>query len=89
MAVSEREAHSVTQRRPRLGPRLSHVNLNVWRLLVFVLLIAAWWLVAILAGQNFVPTPWQTVVASVAVIGDGTVPLATLDSLGVYLCAFG
>ncbi len=88
MAVSERDAHSVTQRRPRLGPRLSHVNINVWRILVFVLLIAAWWLLAILAGQNFVPTPWQTVVASVAVIGDGTVPLATLDSLTVFLSGF-
>ena len=88
MAVSERDAHSVTQRRPRLGPRLSHVNINVWRLLVFVLLIAAWWLLAILAGQNFVPTPWQTVRAGIAVIGDGTVPLATLDSLTIFLAGF-
>jgi NitT/TauT family transport system permease protein len=88
MAVSGDHLRSVAQRRPRLGPRLSQVNINVWRILVFVLLIAAWWLLAVLAGQNFLPTPWQTIVASVQVIGDGTVPRATLDSLTVFLTGF-
>ena len=40
------------------------MNINVWRLLVFVLIIAVWWLVAVLVGQNFFPTPWQKIVAS-------------------------
>src|SRR5256885_10925138 len=88
MAISEDPVRSVTQRRPRLGPRLSHVNINIWRILVFVLLVAAWWLLAIFAGQNFVPTPWQTVQAGVQVIGDGTVPRATADSLAVFLTGF-
>jgi len=88
MAIPDDRVHSVTQRRPRLGPRLSHVNINVWRILVFFLLIAAWWLVAILAGQNFVPTPWQTLLAGIQVIGDGTVPWATVDSLTVFLSGF-
>jgi NitT/TauT family transport system permease protein len=88
MAIFEGQSHPVTQRRPRFGPRLSHVNINIWRVLVFILLLAAWWLVAIVAGQNFLPTPWQTVLAGIQVIGDGTVPLATLDSLGVFLAGF-
>ncbi len=88
MALPRDQLHPVAQRRPRLGPRLSQVNINVWRALVFVLLVAAWWLLAILAGQNFVPTPWQTVVAGVQVIGDGSVPRATIDSLTVFLVGF-
>ncbi|HEY3917922.1 MAG TPA: ABC transporter permease [Stellaceae bacterium] len=88
MAAQGDQVRSVTQRRPRLGPRLSQVNINVWRLLVFVLLIVFWWLVAVLVGQNFLPTPWQTAVAAVQVIGDGSVPHATLDSLTVFLSGF-
>jgi NitT/TauT family transport system permease protein len=88
MAVPGEQIHAVTQRRPRLGPRLSQVNISVWRLLVFVLLLAVWWLVAVMAGENFLPTPWQTVIAGVQVIGDGSVPLATLDSLTVFLSGF-
>ena len=88
MAVSEDQVHPVTQRRPRLGPRLSHVNINIWRILVFVLLIAVWWAFALVAGQNFLPTPWQTFQAGIQVIGDGTVPRATVDSLSVFLAGF-
>ena len=62
MTAQGEHLRSVTQRRPRIGPRLSQVNINVWRLLVFVLILVAWWLVAVLVGQNFFPTPWQTAV---------------------------
>src|ERR1700744_1970628 len=88
MSAQGDQLRSVTQRRPRLVPRLSRVNINVWRLLVFVLLIGFWWLVAIWVGQNFLPSPWQTAKAAVQVIGDGTVPRATLDSLVVFLAGF-
>jgi NitT/TauT family transport system permease protein len=88
MSAQGDQLRSVTQRRPRLGPRLSRVNINVWRLLVFVLLIALWWLIAIWVGQNFLPSPWQTAVAAVQVIGNGEVPRATLDSLYVFLVGF-
>src|SRR5579863_5546930 len=88
MTVRDDQVRSVTQRRPRLGPRLSQVNINIWRLLVFVLIIAVWWLVAVLVGQNFFPTPWQTAVAAVQVIGDGSVPRAALDSIGVFLAGY-
>ncbi len=88
MTAQGDQVRSVTQRRPRLGPRLSQVNINVWRLLVFVLLLAFWWLAAFAVGDNFLPTPWQTAVAGVQVIGDGSVPRATLDSLTVFLSGF-
>lgn len=88
MAVPGDQVHAVTQRRPRLGPRLSHVNIHIWRGLVFVLLVVAWWLLAALAGENFLPTPWETVIAGVQVVGDGSVPIATLDSLTVFLSGF-
>ena len=88
MALSEQRATSVAQRRPRWGPRLSQVNINVWRLVVFLLLVGLWWAVAVIAGQNFLPTPWQTFAAGIDVIGDGTVPFATLDSLSVFLAGF-
>jgi ABC-type nitrate/sulfonate/bicarbonate transport system permease component len=88
MTAQGEQLRSVTQRRPRIGPRLSQVNINIWRLLVFVLILVMWWLVAVLVGQNFFPTPWQTAVASIQVIGDGTVPRATVDSLGVFLAGF-
>ena len=87
-AQEDRAVTPITQRRPRIGPRLSHVHLNVWRSLVFVLLIAFWWLMAVFAGQNFLPTPWQTLQASFQVIGDGTVPRATLDTVMVFLAGF-
>jgi len=88
MAAQGEQLRSVTQRRARLGPRLSQVNINVWRLLVFVLIIAVWWLVAVLVGENFFPTPWQTGVAAVQVVGDGTVPRATIESLGIFLAGY-
>jgi ABC-type nitrate/sulfonate/bicarbonate transport system permease component len=74
--------------RPQPGLRPKRVPIAVWRGLVFVLFIAAWWLVALVAGQNFLPTPWQTVAAGTQVIGDGTVPRATLETLVVFLSGF-
>ena len=65
--------------RPRLGPLLARVPIILWRLLVFVLLIALWWAAAAATGDNFLPTPLQTAAAATRVIGDGTVPRATLE----------
>jgi len=88
MVERRAEPSAISQRRPRLGPRLSQVNIHVWRGLVFILLIAAWWLLSAVAGQNFLPSPWQTALAGVQVIGDGSVPLATLDTVAVFLAGF-
>lgn len=80
--------HPLPQRRPHLGPRLSHVNINVWRLLAFGLFLLVWWAVAKLVGQNFVPTPLQTWQAAVQGFGDGTVPRAAADSIMVCFAGY-
>jgi len=86
-SVVKREG-KVAQRRPRIGPRVSHVNINVWRLLILVVLVGIWWLLALVAGRNFVPTPPQTFAAAVSIIRDGSLPSATLDTIGVFLTGY-
>jgi NitT/TauT family transport system permease protein len=88
MALLVKRERSVTQRRPRIGPRLSHVNIGVWRLAILVLAIAGWWLIAIVAGKNFVPTPPQTVAAAGEMIASGTLLHASLDTIGVFLAGY-
>ena len=88
MALIVKRERSVTQRRPRIGPRLSHVNIGVWRLAILVVTIAGWWLIALVAGKNFVPTPPQTVAAAVKVLADGTLLHATLDTVGIFLAGY-
>ncbi len=88
MAAQEDQIHPIVQRRPRIGPRLSQININVWRVLVFFLLLGVWWLMAVVAGQNFLPTPWQTAQAAVAVVKDGSLLTATRDSLLVFIAGF-
>lgn len=78
----------ITQRRPRIGPRLSHVPINVWRILIAVAAIGIWWLIAIVAGKNFVPTPPQTLVALGQMVADGTLLKATLDTVGIFLAGY-
>jgi NitT/TauT family transport system permease protein len=88
MALPVEQIRPVAQHRPRIGPRLSHVNINVWRLGVAVLLVLLWWAVAVFAGQRFLPTPWQTVVAGAELIENGTIPAATLDTLWVFIAGY-
>ena len=64
MAIEQR-ASSVTRRRPRIGPRLGQVHIGLWRLIVGIVLVAAWAVIARLAGQNFVPSPLQTLTAGI------------------------
>jgi len=87
-AVPARPSRPVAQRRPRIGPRLSAVNITTWRLIALAVFIAIWWMLSYFAGRNFVPTPWQTAQAAVKVIGDGTVVTAMGDSLAVYLSGY-
>ncbi|HXP94297.1 MAG TPA: ABC transporter permease [Candidatus Binatia bacterium] len=88
MALPVEQMRPVTQHRPRIGPRLSHVNIHVWRLLVGVILVGLWWAVAVFAGQRFLPTPWETVKSGIEIIGNGTVPVATLDTLVVFISGY-
>lgn len=88
MAVPAEHAHPVTQHRPRIGPRLSHVNIHVWRLLVLAVLLGIWWGLAVMAGGKFLPTPWATFVAGQALFSDGTILTATLNSLSIFLSGY-
>jgi NitT/TauT family transport system permease protein len=74
--------------RPQMRPLLARVPIIAWRLLVFVLLIALWWAVSAATGEDFLPTPRQTLAAGMQVFADGTVPKATLESLIVFLSGF-
>ena len=88
MAALAKRDGTIAQRRPRLGPRLSHVNIAVWRLLIFVVFFAGWWLLAVVAGKNFIPTPPQTLAAAQQILADGTLVRATLESIGVFLSGY-
>ena len=60
----------------------------MWRLVILVAGIAAWWLIAKVAGGNFIPTPPQTVAAAVAIGRDGTLARATLDTTIVFVTGY-
>jgi len=79
---------AVTKRRPRIGPRLSQVHVGVWRLLVAVILLGIWTIVSLLVGQNFVPTPRETLRAAVQLVGDGTLFKAAASSLYVFASGY-
>lgn len=61
---------------------------TVWRLLILVVGIAAWWLIAKVAGGNFIPTPPQTVAAAIAIGADGSLARATRDTTIVFLSGY-
>lgn len=60
----------------------------MWRLVILVAGIAGWWLIAKVAGGNFIPTPPQTVAAAIAIGRDGTLARATLDTTIVFLTGY-
>lgn len=88
MATIAKRDGAVAGRRPRIGPRLSRVNVNAWRALIFVALVAGWWLIAVVAGRNFVPTPPQTIVAAQQMLADGSLLGATADTVGVFVTGY-
>jgi ABC-type nitrate/sulfonate/bicarbonate transport system permease component len=88
MVAIEQQPNSVTKRRPRIGPRLGQVHIGLLRFMVGIMLVAAWELIARLAGRNFVPTPLQTLAAAVQVFSDGSVPLAALSTVYVFLTGY-
>lgn len=58
------------------------------RLGAFGAFLMLWFLVSIAAGPNLVPDPVRTVVAGVALVRDGRIVTATLQSLHVYLSGY-
>jgi ABC-type nitrate/sulfonate/bicarbonate transport system permease component len=88
MVAIEQRPNPAPQRQPRIGARLAQVPIGVWRFIVGIILVAAWEIIARFAGQNFVPTPLQTLAAAVAVFSDGSVPLAALSTVYVFLTGY-
>jgi ABC-type nitrate/sulfonate/bicarbonate transport system permease component len=92
MVTIEQRPNSVSKRRPwiglRIGSRLGQVPIGLWRLMVGIMLVAAWEVIAKLAGENFVPTPLQTFAAAVQVFSDGSVPRAALSTIYVFLSGY-
>jgi NitT/TauT family transport system permease protein len=58
------------------------------RLGAFVAFLLLWFLVSIAAGPNLVPDPVRTAIAGVALLQDGRIVTATVESLRVYLSGF-
>jgi ABC-type nitrate/sulfonate/bicarbonate transport system permease component len=88
MVTIEQRPNSVSKRRPRIGLRLDQIPIGLWRLMVGIMLVAAWEVIAKLAGENFVPTPLQTFAAAVQVFSDGSVPRAALSTIYVFLAGY-
>lgn len=51
-------------------------------------MVAAWEVIARFAGENFIPTPVQTLTAAVQVFSDGSVPRAALSTIYVFLAGY-
>jgi ABC-type nitrate/sulfonate/bicarbonate transport system permease component len=90
MKASSRSTPVVAARLPRIGPRVSHINLNVWRFLVFVAIVLVWALVARNAGRFF-PSPLETANAAIVLFKGGELYGAVASSFctlaGGYLLA--
>ncbi len=59
------------------------------RLGIFVGLLAAWEVAAVTLGPLFLPQPLAVVYASITLFGNGTVERALVQSMTVFLTAFG
>lgn len=68
-------------RRPRIGPRLAEVHIAFWHAGVFAGFILLWWLMSVWVGPGFVPSPADTVKAAVKMFDDGTLAVATVQSI--------
>ena len=88
MVTIEQRPNSAGRRQSRIGLRFGRVHIGVWRLAVGILLVAAWEVIARFAGENFVPTPLQTLAAAVQVFSDGSVPRAALNTIYVFLVGY-
>ena len=76
------------QRRPRLGPRLSRVNIAVWRLVAFGVFVAIWWIASALSGESFMPSPWATAQAGIRMFAGPEIYQALADSLTVFASGY-
>jgi ABC-type nitrate/sulfonate/bicarbonate transport system permease component len=64
------------------------LKIGVLRLAILIAGIAGWWLIALVAGKNFVPTPPQTVAAAAQMVADGTLLRASRDTIWIFLAGY-
>jgi NitT/TauT family transport system permease protein len=64
------------------------VNIAVWHILVFAAFILFWWLMSAIVGRGFMPSPRDTVLAGWGMLGDGSLGVATLQSIYSLLGGF-
>lgn len=67
---------------------LSRVPVWAWRLVLLVLLLAAWWGIAVWVGRNFVPTPLATFNAALRLLQSGALLTAAGHSLAVFFAGY-
>ena len=76
------------KRRPRIGPRLSRVNIGVWRVFVGLILLGIWTSAAVFTGDNFIPTPTETFKAGVQIFQNGTIFPALGSTMLVFISGY-
>jgi NitT/TauT family transport system permease protein len=64
------------------------LKIGVLRLAILIAGIAGWWLIALVAGKNFVPTPPQTLAAAAQMLADGTLLRASRDTIWIFLAGY-
>jgi ABC-type nitrate/sulfonate/bicarbonate transport system permease component len=64
------------------------LKIGVLRLAILIAGIAGWWLIALVAGKNFVPTPPQTLAAGAQMVADGTLLRASRDTIWIFLAGY-
>ncbi len=62
--------------------------ITLLRIGFLIAIIALWELAAHAVGRNFVPTPWNTVLAAQRLLAEGRLQAALGDSLTVYLSGY-
>jgi len=75
-------------RRPRLGPRLAEINIVFWHIAVFLLFILCWWILSAVVGRGFMPSPRDTLLAAVGMFVDGSLGVATAQSIYSLLAGY-
>jgi NitT/TauT family transport system permease protein len=80
-AANKETVPAATYRRPRIGPRISHINVGAWHAVVFVVFILLWWAAAEFIGNGFLPTPQSVVMAAGEMATDGTLRVAFMQSV--------
>ena len=56
-------------------------RIGLWRAVAFALFLVVWWGLSKRVGHGFLPTPGETAQAALRMAGDGTLAVATLQSI--------